>query len=155
MMVEYYTDGAATLRKVDGEYVRENGGCAYVKLLNGVMVNQWSYGEKHSSNNRMELMAILEALKDFTKTGSTFDMCTIYTDSSYSLNTLTKWAKKWRANGWKRKDGEIKNLEIIKEAMSILDEWGQCVNFVKVKGHSGNQYNEIVDRLAVKAKESV
>ena len=153
MMVEYYTDGAASMHKINGEYVRENGGCAYVKLINGVIVNQWSYGEKESTNNRMELMAILQALKDFTKTGSTFDACIIYTDSAYSLNTLTQWTKKWRANGWKKKGGEIKNLEIIKEAMTILDEYGACVSFVKVKGHSNNRWNCLVDSLAVKAKQ--
>lgn len=157
---EYYTDGAATMKKIDGEYVRVAGGWGYIKLVDGEQVESRNGGSPETTNNAMELYAIYAAVRNFVE--STKDkegLCTIYTDSAYALNIYTQWAAGWERNGWTRgkKHEKIENLEIIKETWNMLKNIKNSfsvLEFVKVKGHSGNKYNEMVDQLAVWGKEA-
>ena len=106
--------------------------------------------EANGTNNTAELKALYKALliandnKNYT---------TIYCDSKYSIDCITKWAYGWQKNGWKKKGGEIKNLEVIKLIHNLFDKIQTKVDIKHVKGHSGVEGNELADRMAIKAIE--
>ena len=102
--------------------------------------------EKNTTNNRMELMAPIMALKKIKKTSEVI----IYTDSTYLKNGITIWIKKWEKNNWKNTNKKpVKN----KDLWIILNELSkeQIIDWRWVKAHAGNKYNEIADKLATKA----
>ena len=107
-------------------------------LLNG--------GEENTTNNRMELKATIEALKAIKHPSK----IKLYTDSQYVKNGITEWIINWKKNGWKTANKKkVSNKELWIE----LDENVNLhnVEWFWVKGHSGNHYNEIADKLAVNA----
>ena len=99
-------------------------------------------GEAHTTNNRMELLAAINALE----TLSTASTLTVVTDSSYVKDGITKWIHSWKAKGWKKKGGEIKNIDLWQR----LDEarLRHDVTWEWVKGHAGHPENERADELA-------
>ena len=158
----YYTDGAATMKQIDSEYVRCAGGWAWARVDKDLnVISTGTDGDSETTNNAMELTAIREALKDFSNCieGKEFgETIEINSDSAYSINVLTNWAFSWEKNGWTRgkKHEPIENLELIKEIFYLikrLKDTGNTVEFIKVKGHSGVEVNELVDKLAVSSKE--
>ena len=70
-----------------------------------------------------------------------------YTDSALLYNTLTQWIEGWKNNGWKRKTGEIKNLDLVKQLYKYSNK-----NFNHLRGHNGDKWNEWCDRAAVAAR---
>lgn len=106
-----------------------------------------SGGEPETTNNRMELQAVVEGLSVLNRSVSV----RVVSDSAYVLNGLSTWIKSWKRNGWKRKDGskwvEVKNVDLWK----LLDELASKheLDFFKIKGHSGHPENERCDELAV------
>ena len=99
-------------------------------------------GEAHTTNNRMELLAAINALE----TLSSASTLTVVTDSSYVKDGITKWIYGWKAKGWKKKGGEIKNIDLwqrLDEARGRHD-----VTWEWVKGHAGHPENERADELA-------
>lgn len=153
-----YTDGAATMRKVNGEYVREAGGWGYVILDGNDNEFMSAYGgENMTTNNAMELTAIRNGLRRFLTFGETGKTVAVYSDSAYCVNIFTSWINGWKANGWTRgkKHEPIENVEIIKEIDTILEGIKRrfcSVEFVKVRGHAGDKWNEVCDKLAVRGK---
>jgi ribonuclease HI len=108
-----------------------------------------SGGERETTNNRMELMAAvrgLEALKRTTRV-------TLFTDSVYVGKGLSQWVPKWKANGWRRREGkrwtEVKNLDLWQRLDALASR--HEVNYVRVAGHSGHPENDRCDTLAVAA----
>ena len=106
-----------------------------------------SGGEAETTNNRMELRAVVEGLSALKRPTS----IKIVSDSSYVLNGLSKWMKSWKANGWRRREkgrlAEVKNLDLwqkLDELISLHD-----VDFEWIKGHAGHPENERCDELAV------
>ena len=99
-----------------------------------------------TTNNRMEMTAIVESLKYFNE--SDFHKMEIVSDSQYSIDTFSKWMYAWEKRGWKKNNGEIKNLDIIKEAFDLLKDNRDKVTFKKVKGHAGHPLNERADEVA-------
>lgn len=165
MTLNYFTDGAATMRKINDEYVREAGGWAFICLDKDMKEKRRLNGEEaETTNNRMELMAIFKALSDaeYEQDLSNNENITvnIYSDSAYCINIFTQWIKGWEARGWKKADKKpIENLELIQSIWSKikqieLNEFS-TVNFIKVKGHDNVYWNEQVDKYAVAAKESI
>lgn len=157
---DFYTDGAATMKKVNGEYVREAGGWAFAFKDNGNIYCSSGH-EDHTTNQAMELRAIYEALLYYWKyyfSPSAATTLKIYSDSAYSINICTTWRFGWKRNEWQRKGNKpIENLEIIKKIDELLDEMNvgfNNVEFVKVKGHNGDEMNELVDQFAVNAKKT-
>ena len=69
----------------------------------------------------------------------------VISDSRLCVNTITKWAPAWRAAGWRRKTGTIKNIELVKELLSLAEEHPGC-RLKWVRGHAGNRWNEYADR---------
>lgn len=153
-----FTDGAATMKCINGEYQRENGGAAMAVIQDEKVIYEETKHFKNTTNNYCELCAILMALKYFKKEQSK-DILKIYSDSSYCVNMLKSggWIYNWAKNGWTRgkKHEPIENLEIIKEIYRYLEK-SKNIEFIKVKGHSGEKdWNDYVDKLAVKAKMEV
>ncbi|SDA37388.1 ribonuclease H family protein [Methanobrevibacter millerae] len=152
----YYTDGAATMKRQKGQYVREAGGWAFVLLIDGNEDSSQSGGCPLTTNNEMELYAIYASMKDFLSKCSPQDSVEICSDSSYCIDIYTKWARNWQRRGWRKSDGKpIKNLEIIKatwKLMAQIKDKSCNLKFVKVRGHSNNKLNIKADRLAVDAK---
>jgi ribonuclease HI len=76
-------------------------------------------------------------------------MIEICSDSKYSIECITNWAYGWKAKGWKKKGGDIKNLALIQKAHSLYEELKDRINILHVKGHAGVEGNELADRMAV------
>ena len=134
-----YTDGACSGNPGPG-------GWGAVIFNQNNNQNNISGKVKNTTNNRMELMAPIMALK---KIKSNSDI-TIYTDSNYVKNGITVWIKKWEKNGWKNSNKKtVKN----KDLWSKLNELCQKnkVTWKWVKGHSSNEYNNLADELATMA----
>ncbi len=107
-------------------------------------------GEPETTNNRMEIQAVIEALKVLKKSSK----ITLYTDSIYVKDGITKWIFSWKKNGWRNANRKpVKNSDLwqILESETTKHD----IEWVWVKGHSGNHYNEIVDKLAREGAESV
>ena len=102
--------------------------------------------ELDSTNIRMEGKAMIAALTDADGV-----KCRIYSDSEFWINVITKWSKAWEANNWKKKSGEIKNLDIVKELCELYKK--SNVELIWVRGHNGNNYNELADIWANRARQ--
>lgn len=112
-----------------------------------------SGGERDTTNNRMEMMAVIQGLSALTRKTSV-EICS---DSKYVLQGLNEWMPRWKANGWKRKEGkqfkEIKNVELWQKLDTLISK--HEIVFTHVRGHSGHPENERCDKLAVDAAESI
>lgn len=149
----YYTDGAATMKKENGKYLREAGGWAFILLKDDVEVSSQSGGCPLTTNNEMELYAIYASIRDFLDTSDDEDTLTICSDSAYCIGIYTQWARNWQRRGWRKSDGKpIQNLEIVKATWDLINQIDD-INFKKVKGHSKDMLNAKVDQLAVDAKK--
>src|SRR5712671_6873185 len=102
-MIIYYTDGSC-------EPNPGQGGFAVIKDMQVCRLGS----EPETTNIRMEGQAIIAALKD-----AGGRECSIYTDSEFWINVITKWSIAWEKNGWKKKGGEIKNLDIVQEVCPL------------------------------------
>lgn len=102
--------------------------------------------EDNSTNIRMEGKALVAAMKYSGNEG-----CEIHTDSEFWINVLTKWASGWKAKGWKKANGEIANLELVKEAFELYNTYP--VKLIWTRGHVGTEMNELADNWANKARE--
>lgn len=112
-----------------------------------------SGGERETTNNRMELQAVIEGLKMLTRRSRV----EVITDSAYVANGCKSWMVGWKRNGWKRKQGgklkPVLNVEYWKQLDELLAQHN--VSFTMVKGHSGHLENERCDELAVAAAEAM
>ncbi len=108
-----------------------------------------SGGERETTNNRMELTAVIEGLSALRKPSRV----RLFTDSVYVGKGMSEWMAKWKANGWRRKEG--KRMAVVKneELWRRLDKLIQAheVQYTRVAGHSGHAENDRVDQLAVAA----
>lgn len=135
MMVEAFTDGACSGNPGPGGWG--------VLIIDGDERREIYGGESGTTNNRMEMMAAIEALR------ATADVETLalYTDSQYLKNGITSWIKNWKKNGWRTSDRKpVKN----KDLWLMLDETlaGRTVEWHWVRGHDGHAENERADALA-------
>lgn len=104
--------------------------------------------EEIGTNNIAELNALHQALIIASQTHSE-NIISIYSDSKYAIDCISTWAYGWKANGWTKKGGEIKNLELIIEAHNLYEKLKSKIEIIHVKGHSGIEGNELADRMAV------
>lgn len=135
--VEMFTDGACSGNPGPG-------GWGVLLRCKG-KEKQLSGGERETTNNRMELTAVIEGLKALKMPCDVV----LTTDSKYVSDALTKgWAKSWRENGWKKKDKKpALNPDLWEELLRLYETHN--VEIVWVKGHAGHPENEICDSLAV------
>ena len=145
MRKTYYTDGSAKGNGTD----KSSGGYGVVEIdENNNIIWQDQGFKSPTTNNEMELMAILTALQHINKSGEVgFLKPVIYSDSAYCVNIINDWMYNWEKNGWIKGDGKVpENLEVVQaffEVSKMIE-----VTFVKVKGHSKNSFNELADNLA-------
>lgn len=139
-----YTDGACLGNPGPGGYA------AYILNNDLKELKTVSGSEKNSTNNRMELKAVIEALKVIPKSTKV----ELYSDSSYVLNGLSSWLKGWKKNGWKTASKkEVANQDLWQQLDKVSSNFELV--YKKVKGHSGDQYNEKADQLAKKEAEKI
>lgn len=119
------------------------GGWGAVMVRDGQVVRQEFGSEDPTTNNRMELMAMISGLK-MVEPDQAID---IYTDSKLVVDTLNSWARSWEARGWTRKTGPIKNLELVQEAYRLKTE-RRLISVKWIAAHSGYRWNEYADSLA-------
>ena len=135
--VTIYTDGACSGNPGPG-------GWAAILMAGGAK-KEMSGGERDTTNNRMELMAVIEGLKALKRPCKV----DIYSDSAYVVNAFEQnWIGKWVRNGWKNSaKAEVANSDLWKELIDLTSTHN--VTFHKVKGHADNEFNNRCDELAV------
>ncbi len=138
--ITVYTDGSALNNPGPG-------GWGFVVQLKAGEIEEYSQGYEHTTNNRMEMMAVIEALE--TLVDFKGETITIHSDSQYVINGITKgWAKNWRKKGWKKGDGKpALNPDLWGIMLDLVDKF-EKLGFKWVKGHAGNVFNERADDLA-------
>jgi len=139
--VTLYTDGACSGNPGPGGY-------GAVLIYEGIE-KEISGGEKSTTNNKMEMMAVikgLEALKEPCEVE-------VYSDSAYVVNAIEQgWIESWKKNGWRKADKKpVKNVELWEKLLELMDT--HKVTFNKVKGHADDEYNNRCDRIAVRERE--
>ena len=141
-MIKIYTDGSCLGNP-------GNGGWAAI-INDKDKITKISGNKKNTTNNQMELMAAIEALKKI----SPEQEVQLYTDSKYVKMGITEWIKKWSQNNWKTSSKQkVKNLELWKE-LNIISKKHK-IKWFWVKSHAGDPFNEEVDVLAKKAANLV
>ena len=138
-MIIYYTDGSASPNPGPG-------GFAVVSNGKPVVLGGEPGGKLETTNIRMEGYAIMAALKH-----ANGQPCQIFTDSEFWINVITKWSIAWERNGWRKKGGEIKNLDIVKEVCPLYRASQATLTWTR--GHAGDPGNELADQWANKARE--
>ena len=138
-----FTDGAAEPNPGPGGW-----GAVYV-ADNQIVGELWG-NEPHTTNNRMELSALINGCA-LVPEGK---KAVLYTDSQLCVSTINDWAKGWEARGWKRKGGEIKNLELVQELYAICKRRPE-LELRWIAAHSGNRWNEYADALATAYRRKV
>ena len=133
-MITYYTDGSASPNPGPG-------GFSVIKNMKPAVLG----GEDHTTNIRMEGLAVIAALKDANGAE-----CEIYSDSEFWIKVVTIWSLPWEKNGWKKKGGEIKNLDIVTEVCPLYK--ASKATLVWVRGHNNDPGNELADHWANEAR---
>lgn len=119
------------------------GGWAWVEQISGA---RQSGGAAETTNNIMELTALLQGLEYVDPGAALLIRC----DSQYVINTVTKWAPAWRRKGWRKADGKpVKNRELVERLFSAYESRTGLTEVEWVKGHAGDEANELCDSLAV------
>lgn len=137
MSMVAYTDGACSGNPGPG------GWGSSIRMLSGEILAEISGGDKNTTNNIMEMTAVLKTLELTPDEVSV----TIYTDSKYVQQGLTEWVVGWAARGWKTSTGQpVKNVELWKELYALYRKKKCSIEWVK--GHSGNPGNERADQLS-------
>ena len=119
------------------------GGWGFVWVENGEIRAEKSGQDPATTNNRMELRALIEAYETLPNDSR----ATVYSDSQLCVNTVNQWAAGWKARGWRRKGGEIKNLELVKRLYELAQSHPH-VTLKWIKAHDGSRWNEYADALA-------
>ena len=145
------TDDPSTGIFTDGSSVPNPGpgGWGVVYVIDNEIIAERAGHAPDTTNNRMELTALLEAL-DIIPTGTP---TTIYSDSNLAIRTITEWAAGWEKRGWKRKSGPVENLDLVKKAYAGYRKRPE-LELKWIKAHVGFRWNEYADQLASQWRES-
>lgn len=121
----------------------------------GKLAELW-YGlyNPNGTNNTAELNALYQSLLIAEEGINNQKSVTVYCDSMYSINCISLWAYGWKKKGWKKPTGEIKNLEIIKDAHELYERLKGDLTLLHVKAHAGIEGNELADRMTMIAVDS-
>jgi ribonuclease HI len=128
------------------------GGIGIVILKDGNVIDELSFGDPHTTNNKMELTAVISAISyirsEYNYTGN----IEILTDSKYVVDGMNSWRHGWKKKGWRdSKNKPVKNLEL----WQLLDSIGNECTYTHEYGHSGNVYNEMANDLAQNAAKEM
>ena len=142
--IEIYTDGACKGNPGPGGWG--------VLLQSGPTRKELYGGEASTTNNRMELMAVIQALEALKRPCSV----TLYLDSQYVLKGVTEWLPGWKAKGWRTASKQpVKNQELWQRLDALLSSGGHSIDWRWVRGHNGDAGNERADALANLGVEQV
>ncbi len=137
--IKVYTDGAC--KGNPGK-----GGWGFAIIDNNSPIICYYGGNESTTNNKMEITALIESIKELNKHNTEY-FINLFTDSQYLINGCTKWIHGWSKSDWgANKSTTLKNIELWKEYYSLSR--GKKIFFHWVKGHSGNIYNDLADKLA-------
>lgn len=141
--VVLYTDGACSGNPGPGGY-------GAILIYNGIE-KEISGGEKDTTNNKMEMLAVIKGLEMLKEPCEV----EVYSDSAYVVNSIEKgWIDSWKKNGWKKADKKpVKNIELWEKLLDLMQK--HKVTFLKVKGHADDELNNRCDRLAVMEREKL
>lgn len=146
--LKLYTDGACSGNPGPGGF-----GFAIINDEDIIYSNNGSFD--NTTNNKMELLAVVEGIKYILYNFDTVSKITIFTDSAYTMNSITNWAHNWKKNDWKKSDGKIiENKDLIVELYNLCYNKNLKVDWVKVKAHQSknskyyDRFNDYVDNLA-------
>ena len=151
VLIHIYTDGGCSGNPGPG-------GWAYIMALktfqgDKILTEQWG-AEKNTTNNRMELTAVIEALEALKTKNDTPRQVTLYTDSQYIQKGMSEWIHNWKKNSWRTSDKKpVKNQDLWLRLDALAA--GLSISWVWVKGHAGYEYNERCDALTQKAIASI
>jgi ribonuclease HI len=147
-VLERYTQGPTTGVFTDGgcEGNPGPGGWGFVWVEDDRMIAEASGAVAHTTNNRMELTALVEAFRSLPRDADVV----VYSDSRLCVDTINQWAAGWERRGWRRKTGAIKNLELVQELYALAGERPH-VELRWIKAHDGSRWNEYADALAAAA----
>tara|TARA_A100001037_G_scaffold233494_1_gene212102 strand:+ start:705 stop:1148 length:444 start_codon:yes stop_codon:yes gene_type:complete len=138
-IIQMWTDGACSGNPGNG------GWGVLIKLVDGNQI-KLSGHEQYTTNNRMEMLAVIEGLKYLKNYSSVI----IHTDSKYVLEGITNWITNWKQNNWKSSNKkDVKNKDLWIELDTLVNKFK--IEWKWVKGHSGNVENDIADLLATTA----
>ncbi len=116
-----------------------------MRMVSGGHVKELFGGEPQTTNNRMELTAVIEALKALKRPCAV----TLYLDSQYVRQGITQWIHGWKAKGWRTADKQpVKNVDLWQELDQLVSSSGHRIEWHWVKGHAGDPGNERADALA-------
>lgn len=145
-MIDIYTDGAC-------EPNPGAGGWAFIVMRDGVEVNNRNGGDRDTTNNIMEMTAVLAALEYANMAAFNPDAVTVYSDSQYCVKGCNEWRHGWKRKGWTRGKSALANADLWKAIADAHDAF-PC-KIIWVRGHSGVPGNERADRLADKGRKYV
>lgn len=150
MKVKIYTDGSCKGNPGPGGWA--------IIVNTPTKCKKYSGGELVTTNNRMELTAVIECLKRILWVKDNRIQFEIHSDSAYVINGITKgWIENWKKSQWKTSKGEpVKNAELWEQLSTLLDavqDAHKDITFVKIRGHAGNTFNELCDKLAKEAAD--
>jgi ribonuclease HI len=151
-VLERYTAGPSSGVFTDGgcDPNPGQGGWGVVHVEQGEIVYEACGGDRDTTNNRMELSAIIHALERLPANAEV----TVFSDSELCVKTLTEWAKGWKRSGWSRKGGKpIANLDLVIRAYDAVVE-RPGVKMQWIKAHDGSRWNEYADALATKGQRN-
>ncbi len=139
--IEIYTDGSSLGNP-------GLGGWGTVVVESNKIIKELGGHDKNTTNNRMEIMAVIEALKYINKSHIN-DKVVIHTDSNYALQGITIWIHNWEKNGWRTANKkQVLNKELWQELIKEVRNFRGDLSWQKVKGHSGHIYNDRADEIA-------
>jgi ribonuclease HI len=144
-VLERYRDGPDTGVFTDGAASPNPGpgGWGAVWVIDGEVQAQDHGHEPHTTNNRMELTALLRGI-ELVPEGTP---ATVYSDSNLVVRTVTEWAAGWERRGWRRKTGPVENLDLVRPLYEKVRRRPE-LDVVWIKAHAGNRWNEYADALA-------
>lgn len=146
-ILEFYTDGSCSTKT-------EMGGWAAICLEDGNLIDTHQGYEPYTTNNRMEISAVLSAMESIDTIETRNTEVIIYTDSAYVANCFNQgWFRSWIKNGWRTADKQpVKNQDLWGRliALYIKNKEKFNIQFVKVAAHKDNKWNNYVDLLAQK-----
>jgi len=131
-----FTDGSASPNP-------GRGGWGFVWVEDGEVRAREHGHEAHTTNNRMELKALIEAFRALPADAEV----TVHSDSRLAVDSIESWAPGWERRGWKRKGGPIKNLELVQELLELRRSHPACA-VEWIAAHAGNRWNEYADSLS-------
>ncbi len=144
-VLERYTEGPFDGVFTDGACSGNPGpgGWGVVQVENDTILKELSGHDPDTTNNRMEMSALIAALEMLPADAET----TIWSDSNLCVKTLNEWAAGWEKRGWKRKTGPVENLDLVQRAYRLFQTRPK-VEIRWIKAHNGSRYNEYADCLA-------